>query len=158
LRQNSAAANGIRRGARARRDPDMNKTNAPRPQIRNVGIGDLINYRLPPAGIVSILHRASGVLLFLALPLLLRLLDLSLSSETSFDRYLDFFHGVFARLLLLVLGWALLHHLSAGVRYLLLDLHVGLDKHAAQRSSWVVFGVSLALTLLFAIYLFGGRS
>jgi succinate dehydrogenase / fumarate reductase, cytochrome b subunit len=136
----------------------MNKTNAPRPQIRNIGIGDLINYRLPAAGIVSILHRVSGVLLFLCLPLLLWLLDQSLSSERSFERYLEFFHGFLSRVLLLALGWALLHHLCAGVRYLLLDLHIGTEKHAAQRSSWAVFAVSLVLTLAFAACLFGGGS
>jgi succinate dehydrogenase / fumarate reductase cytochrome b subunit len=133
----------------------MNKNNAPRAQIRNIGIGDLRNYRLPVPGVVSILHRLSGVLLFLSLPLLLWLLDLSLSSERSFERYQEFFHGVLARMLLLALGWALLHHVCAGVRYLLLDLHLGTDKQAARSSSWAVFAVSLAITLLFAGYLFG---
>jgi len=127
---------------------------AARPRIRNIGIADLIRYRLPVPGVVSILHRVSGLLLFLLLPLLLWLFDLSLSSDRSFDRLMTFCQGTLARLVLLALGWALLHHVLAGVRYLLLDLHVGVDKPAARRSSWIVFAVSLPLTALFALYLF----
>jgi succinate dehydrogenase / fumarate reductase cytochrome b subunit len=128
---------------------------AARSQIRNIGVADLIRYRLPIPGIVSILHRASGLLLFLLLPLLLWLFDLSLSSDRSFDRLVAFCQGTFARLVLLALGWALLHHLSAGVRFLLLDLHVGAEKAAAQRSSWIVFAVSLPLAAVFALFVFG---
>jgi succinate dehydrogenase / fumarate reductase cytochrome b subunit len=128
---------------------------AARPPIRNIGILDLVHYRLPIPGIVSILHRVSGLLLFLLLPLLLWLFDLSLSSDRSFDRLVAFCQGTFARLVLLALGWALLHHLAAGVRFLLLDLHVGTDKPAARRSSWLVFAVSLPLAALFALFLFG---
>ncbi len=136
----------------------MTNPHASRPQIRNIGIGDLRHYRLPLPGVVSILHRFSGLLLFFFLPLLLWLLDQSLSSERSFDRYLEFFHHFLARVLLLLLGWALLHHLCAGVRFLLLDLHLGADRAAAQRSSWVVFAVSLTLTGLLGLFLFGAFS
>ncbi len=83
---------------------------------------------------------------------------MSLSSETSFGRYLEFFRHGWARLLLFVLGWALLHHLCAGVRYLLLDIHVGIEKSAARRSSWMVFAASGLLTLLYALCLFGTRA
>lgn len=132
----------------------MNQPNAPRPQIRNVGFGDLPNYRLPVPGVVSILHRASGALLFLCLPLLLWLFDLSLSTELSFERLRDVGQGFFWRVVFLVLGWALLHHLCAGVRFLLLDLHIGTDQAAARRSAWSVFAVSLPLALLFAWWVF----
>jgi succinate dehydrogenase / fumarate reductase cytochrome b subunit len=128
---------------------------AVRQPIRNIGLVDLIQYRLPIPGIVSILHRVSGLLIFLLLPALLWLFDLSLSSDRSFDRLVAFCQGTFARLVLLALGWALLHHLCAGVRFLLLDLHVGTDKPAARRSSWIVFAVSLPLTAVFALFLFG---
>ena len=57
-----------------------------RPQFRNLGLGQLASYRLPPAGFVSILHRASGVLLFVMLPLLLWLFELSLKTESTFER------------------------------------------------------------------------
>ena len=133
----------------------MTTPNAPRPQIRNIGLGDLPNYKLPLPGVVSILHRISGLLLFLCLPLLLWLFEQSLSSETSFERYLGFFHHALARLLLLALGWALLHHLCAGVRFLLLDMHLGTGKAEARRSSLAVLAVSLALTAALAAVLFG---
>ena len=126
-----------------------------RPQIRNIGIADLAHYRLPLPGVVSILHRISGLLIFLLLPLLLWLFELSLSSDRSFDLLVAFCRGTLARLVLLALGWALLHHLAAGVRFLLLDLHIGTEKAAAQRSSLVVFAVSVPLAALFALFLFG---
>jgi len=127
----------------------------PRSPIRNIAPGDLANYRLPIPGVVSIFHRLSGLLLFLFLPLLLWLFDLSLSSEQSFDRLVHFSQAWTTRLLLLALGWSLLHHLCAGVRFLLLDLHLGTERMAARRSSWLVFAVSVPLTLLFALFLFG---
>jgi len=126
-----------------------------KPQFRNIGIADLVQYRLPVPGFVSILHRASGMLIFLLLPLVLWLFDMSLSSDRSFDRLLEFCSGTIARLVLLGLGWALLHHLCAGLRFLLLDLHIGADKPLARRSSWIVLAVSLALTAVLALFLFG---
>ena len=126
-----------------------------RRQFRNIGIADLINYRLPVPGVVSILHRISGLLMFLLLPFLLWLFDLSLSSDRSFDRLAAYCDGTFARLVLLGLGWGLLHHLCAGVRFLLLDLHIGADKPVARRSSWIVFLVSLPLTAVVGLFLFG---
>jgi len=128
---------------------------AARRQIRNIGIGDLIAYRLPLPGVVSILHRVSGLLMFLLLPFLLWLFELSLSSSSSFERLVAFGQGSFARLVLLALGWALLHHMCAGLRFLLLDRHVGLDRAAARRSAWIVFAVSVPLALLLALLLFG---
>jgi succinate dehydrogenase / fumarate reductase cytochrome b subunit len=132
----------------------MTQPNTPRPQLRNIGIGDLRNYALPVPAKVSILHRISGFLLFLFLPLLLWLFEQSLSSETSYDRFLGFAHNFLGRLVLLVLGWGLLHHACAGVRFLLLDLHLGTERAAARQSAWWVLAVSLALTLLLALWIF----
>jgi len=134
---------------------NSNPPASPRPRIRNIGIGDLLHYRLPLAGIVSILHRISGLLMFLLLPLLLWLFEASLSSERSFEQFQDLAHNFFVRLVLLALGWALLHHLCAGLRFLLLDLHWGTERLAAQRSARVVLFVSVPLALLFGLYLFG---
>ncbi|SPE22548.1 succinate dehydrogenase, cytochrome b556 subunit [Burkholderiales bacterium] len=128
---------------------------APRSPIRNIGFGELYHYRLPLAGIVSILHRVSGLLMFLLLPVLLWLFDLSLSSERSFDRLVELSQGWVTRIVLLGLGWALLHHLCAGVRFLLLDLHLGTERLAAYRSSLAVFAVSVPLTLVLALFVFG---
>lgn len=133
----------------------MNSPNAPRPRYRNIGPGDLRNYCLPVPGVVSILHRISGLLLFLCLPLLLWLFEQSVSSERSFETYLGFFHRPLGKLVLLALGWALMHHLCAGVRFLFLDLHVGAARPAARRSAWIVIAASLVLTLALAALIFG---
>ena len=128
---------------------------APRKSIRNIGIGDLRHYLLPVPGVLSILHRVSGLLMFLLLPVLLWLFELSLSSERSYALFVDISRNFLGRLVLLGLAWALLHHLCAGVRFLLLDLHIGTDRAAARASSWAVFAASIALTLLMALLLFG---
>jgi succinate dehydrogenase / fumarate reductase cytochrome b subunit len=113
----------------------------------------LFEIRLPLAGWISILHRVSGLLLFFSLVWLLFLLDRSLASEAGFasiQRTLSF--GL-VKLSLLVLVWAYCHHLCAGIRFLLLDLHKGIDKASARRSSIAVLVISLALTAYFGIKL-----
>lgn len=126
-----------------------------RPQFRNIHVTQLASYRLPPAGVLSILHRVSGALLFLMLPVLLWLFEASLTSEGTFERFRALTGGVPARLVLLAVIWAILHHLFAGIRFLALDLHLGIEKDQARRSAFVVFGVSVALTALAAGRLFG---
>ena len=126
-----------------------------RPQIRNIHVTQILQYKLPPPGMVSILHRVSGALLFFALPLILWLFDLSLMSELSFARLVEVGSHWFVKLVLLVLIWAFLHHLVAGIRYLLLDLHLGVEKSAARTSALAVFWISLPLTVLVALKLFG---
>lgn len=126
-----------------------------RPQFRNIHVSQIVSYSLPPAGMVSILHRISGAALFLFLPLLLWLFDLSLISELSFVRLAEFTAQWWVKIILLGLIWAFLHHLVAGIRYLVLDLHVGLDKGPSRSSAITVFAISLPLTLLAALRLFG---
>ena len=110
---------------------------------------------MPPAAMVSIMHRISGAALFLALPFLLWMFDLSLMSENSYARLAAMASGWIAKLALLFLIWAFLHHFVAGIRYLLLDLHIGLELAQARRNALAVFAVSLPLTLLAALKLFG---
>ena len=126
-----------------------------RPVYRNINVADLTHYRLPLPGIVSILHRVSGALMFLALPLVLWALDASLASQTSFNALHAAATSPLARIFWCVLVWALLHHLCAGVRYLLLDLHVGVDKVRARRGALVVFVVSVPLAAVCALKIFG---
>lgn len=114
-----------------------------------------VHYRLPLAGIVSILHRVSGMLMFLLIPFVLFLLDKSLTSEISFEYFKGFTSHWFVKLVILALVWAYLHHFSAGVRHLFMDLHIGLDKDSGRKSAVAVFAVSLPLTLLVALKLFG---
>jgi succinate dehydrogenase / fumarate reductase, cytochrome b subunit len=126
-----------------------------RPQFRNIHVSQIVQYKLPPSGWVSILHRVSGAALFLFLPLLLWLFELSLMSELSFLRLQDVAGNWFVKLVLLGLIWAFIHHSIAGIRYLLLDVQVGLDKTAARKSAIAVLAISLPLTLLAALPLFG---
>ncbi len=125
------------------------------PEFRNIHVTQIVRYRLPAPGFASILHRISGALLFLLLPFLVWIFELSLSSELSYARLHDVASNVFVKLVLLAVLWAFLHHFVAGIRYLLLDLHVGFDKTAATRSALAVFAVSLPLTLLAGLRLFG---
>lgn len=109
--------------------------------------------RLPLPGIVSILHRISGVGLFLMLPFLLYLFDRSLTSPESFATYKSVVGNPLVKLLLLGLLWAYMHHFCAGIRFLLLDLHKGLDLQSARNSSRIVLIVSIALTVLIGVKL-----
>lgn len=126
-----------------------------RPEFRNIHVTQIVGYRLPPAGIVSILHRVSGAALFLLLPLLLWLLELSLASELSFARLQEFTSSWFVKLVLVGVIWSFLHHLLAGLRYLALDLHLGTDRVPANRSALGVLFISLPLSLAAGLRLFG---
>jgi succinate dehydrogenase / fumarate reductase cytochrome b subunit len=127
-----------------------------RPEFRNIGITDITGkYRQPPSAIVSILHRISGALLFLALPFLLYLFQQSLLSESSFGYFAGIVSHPLAKLVLLGLSWAYLHHFVAGIRHLFMDNHMALDKDAAQSTARWVLVIALALTLLVGLKLFG---
>lgn len=125
-----------------------------RPEFRNIHVSQIVRYRMPSPALVSIMHRISGAALFLALPLLLWLFELSLTSETSFERLVAFVAHPLAKLVLLVLIWSLAHHLVAGVRYLLIDLHTP-DLQRARTSALAVYAVSLPATVIAALFLFG---
>lgn len=127
----------------------------PRREFRNIHVFQILTYRLPVAGIVSILHRVSGALLFLLLPLLLWLFELSLISELGFVRLVQVVGQWWFKLILLGLIWGFMHHLAAGVRFLALDLHLGIDKAPSRASAHAVLGVSLALTAVAGLRLFG---
>ena len=108
---------------------------------------DLTRIKLPLPGLVSILHRISGFGLFLFLPLLLWLLQSSLASPDSYVRYRAAIAHPLMKLVLIGLLWAFLHHLIAGVRFLLLDIHVGTELAVARNSSRAVLALSILLTL-----------
>jgi len=127
-----------------------------RPQFRNIHVSQILSYRLPLAGVVSILHRISGALLFLAgIPLALYALDLSIASEMTHARLGAFFDHPLVKLVSLGMIWAFIHHAIAGIRYLILDLHIGTAKEPARASAQVVLVISLALTAVLALRLFG---
>lgn len=123
---------------------------------RNVDFHQLKNYHLPAPGKVSILHRVSGALLFLSLPVvLIPLFQATVASEQSFTELGEGVGGFILKLIILALIWAFMHHLCAGIRFLLLDLHLGIEKEKAKTTARVVLGVSLVLTAIFAIKMFG---
>jgi succinate dehydrogenase / fumarate reductase, cytochrome b subunit len=126
-----------------------------RPEYRNIHIAQIAGYRMPLAAFVSILHRISGLLMFLLLPFILYLLDKSLLSEISFDSFRNFASNWFVKLVILALSWAFLHHFCAGLRHLVMDLHIGLDKDSSRKSAASVLAVSLVLAAAIALKLFG---
>ncbi|HPP47616.1 MAG TPA: succinate dehydrogenase, cytochrome b556 subunit [Accumulibacter sp.] len=109
---------------------------------------DLPTIRLPLPGILSILHRISGFSLFLLLPFLLWLLQGSLQSPETFAVVKGVVAHPLIKIAALGLIWFYMHHFCAGIRYLLLDLHKGIDLESARLSSKIVFAVSIALTLI----------
>ncbi|MDB5839114.1 MAG: sdhC [Herminiimonas sp.] len=126
-----------------------------RPQYTNIHVTQLMNYRMPLASVVSILHRISGAFMFLLLPFILYLLEKSLTSEISFSYLQGIVSHWFVKLIILGLAWSYLHHFAAGIRHLFMDSHIGLTKDGARQTSVAVLAISLALTFLVALKLFG---
>ncbi len=133
-----------------------------RPVYRNIHISQIASYRLPPAGIVSILHRVSGALMFLLLPFVIWLFDNSLTSEISFDRFASVFSagasflpGWFVKLVCLGLIWAYLHHAIAGVRHLWMDMTHSVTKEQGHSSAVITLALSVLLTVALGAKLFG---
>ena len=135
-----------------------------RPEFRNINaFTDLRTYRLPAAGIVSILHRVSGALMFLLMPFIIWMYDKSISSEISFSKFKAAFNigmlglpGLVWKLVALALIWAYLHHSIAGLRHLWSDTHhSAVTKEFGKTSAVVTLGLSVFLTLVLGAKLFG---
>ena len=141
----------------------MSEVAKPRPEYRNINaLGDLPSYRWPLAALVSGAHRLSGVLMFLLLPFIVWLFDLSVSSEFSFTRLkaafnigLGFVPGWFLKLVALALMWAFIHHLFAGLRHLYMELAHKYTKEFGRSSALGVLVLSIGLTLVLGAKLFG---
>ena len=114
---------------------------------------NLMQIRLPLPAFVSILHRVSGAILFLLLPLLLYLLGSSLESQQSFAVFKHWVGNPLVKIVLLGLLWAYLHHFCAGIRHLVMDLHIGLEIEAARATSYAVMGISVALMAVIGVML-----
>jgi len=134
-----------------------------RPEFRNINaLSDLPGYRLPAAGIVSILHRISGALMFLLMPFIIWLFDTSVTSEISFARFTSVFNngaaflpGWFIKLVALALIWAYLHHFIAGLRHLYMDVCHAVSKEFGKSSAVTTLVLSLGLTAVLGAKLFG---
>jgi succinate dehydrogenase / fumarate reductase cytochrome b subunit len=118
----------------------------PRPKYLN-----LVQIRLPVPGLVSILHRVSGAALFLFIPFLLTLFEMSLESAQTYARFKGVFSHWAVKLILIGLAWAYLHHLFAGARHLALDLDYGTDLAPARATSWMVIVAAVTLTAVFGV-------
>lgn len=153
---------------------------AKRPEFRNIhALRDLPTYRLPAAGIVSILHRISGAIMFLLLPFIIWMFDTSISSEISFAKFAAVFEvgvkwtwtpvfrgvssspivfsvpGIFFKLVALAIIWAYLHHFIAGLRHLWMDVNHAVSKEFGRSSAWFTLVVGSGLTFVLALKLFG---
>lgn len=140
------------------------KNASPRREFRNIAPLDILAYarRMPPGAMVSIMHRVSGVIMFVLLPLVVWMFDASLTSELSYERFTALFDGLLGvpgwmvKLVMLGLIWAFLHHLCAGVRHLVMDVsHKLVAKAPGKKSALAVFAVSIPLTLALGAKLFG---
>lgn len=135
-----------------------------RPEFRNINaFTDLPGYRLPLAGIVSILHRVSGAIMFVLMPLILWMFDTSISSEISFAKFKGAFNigmlglpGMIWKLLALALIWAFTHHFIAGLRHLWSDTHhSAVTKEFGKSSALATLVLSIGLTVVLGAKLFG---
>ena len=135
-----------------------------RPEFRNINaFTDLPSYRLPAPGLVSILHRISGVIMFALLPFVIWMFDTSISSELSFARFssafnkgLGIFPGFLIKLVVLALIWSYLHHFIAGLRHLWMDVsHKAVSKEFGMNSARATLVASLLLTVVLGAKLFG---
>jgi succinate dehydrogenase / fumarate reductase cytochrome b subunit len=118
-------------------------TKSTRPKYLN-----LFKIRQPVMAVVSIFHRVSGVFLFLAIPVLIYWLALSLRSAEDYVAASTFLASPWLRFIGLVMAWALAHHFFTGIRYLLMDISIGEHLPAARISAWVVFGIVAVVMLI----------
>ena len=132
----------------------MADTSRPRPVYRNIHVSQIVAYRLPPAGIVSILHRISGVLMFLLMPFVIWMFDKSVTSEISFEQFTLAFSNPLVKLVALGLIWGYLHHFVAGVRHLWMDATHSVTRDAGAKSAVATLVVSLVLTAALGAKLF----
>lgn len=142
----------------------MTDTTKKRPEFRNINaLKDLTTYRMTAAANLSILHRASGLIMFFLVPFVIWMLDTSISSEYSFARFASVFNngvgflgGWFIKLVTLVLIWAYLHHFCAGLRHIWMDVsHKAVNKEFGRSSAITCFAISLILTAALGAKLFG---
>ena len=108
---------------------------------------NLLRIRFPVGAVTSIAHRLSGVLLFLSLPVLIYLLDLSLQSPESFEKALSYLNNCRIEAGLVLIIWSFMHHLLSGIRFLLIDIDKGVTLAVARRSAWLVNLCAPVLTL-----------
>lgn len=109
---------------------------------------NLLRIKLPLPGVVSFLHRVSGALLFVAIPLFLAVFQLTLDSAETFEQVKQGFGNLLTKMVLILLLWGFLHHFFAGLRFIAMDMGFGMELGKTRRNSWLVLAFSLTLTAL----------
>ena len=115
---------------------------------------ELHKIRLPVTGFVSIFQRISGLLLFLSIPFSVYLFDLSLSGKAGFNQVVVIFNQTYFQFISLFILWSIVHHFIAGIRFLLTDIDIGLEKKQATRFAWVVFILEAIVFVFLALEIF----
>ncbi len=108
---------------------------------------NLLKIRLPLQGIISFAHRITGVLLFLSLPFAVYLLDLSIESQASFARVQQILNQPLMLIIQILILWSIAHHFFAGIRFLLIDAEIGVEKSQSRTGAWLVL-LAEVITLL----------
>ena len=114
---------------------------------------NLLQIRMPVTALVSIMHRASGAMLFLALPLLLWGWQISLTSVDTYSAFRTLASHGLVKLIMLGLLWGYVHHVCAGIRHLVMDLDMATDLGSARLTSKLVLAVSVGATIVAGIVL-----
>ena len=124
----------------------MNKKN--RPIFMN-----LLQIRMPVVAVLSFAHRVSGVMMCVLIPFLIYLLDLSLRNEQGYAQALEILRHPFVKFMAVLMVWGLAHHMLAGIRFLLIDADIGVERDSARRSAWIinVGGLSVPIIALWVL-------
>ena len=122
----------------------MDKNNK-RPRYLN-----LLKIKMPVTAVLSIAHRASGLLLVLIIPFAIYVFQLSVSSEQGFNNVLQSFQQTWVSIILVILAWSFIHHFLSGIRFLLIDIDVGVERQAARLTAWIINVVSITAAVVVA--------
>lgn len=114
---------------------------------------DLGTMKFPVMAIASILHRVSGLLIFLLLPLVLCFLSMSLHSTESFVKVHTLLENPYYKILFWAFSAALVYHVLAGIRHLIMDMGFGEEVSAGRRSAVSVIVLAVILTILLGIWI-----
>jgi succinate dehydrogenase / fumarate reductase cytochrome b subunit len=114
---------------------------------------NLFQIAMPVTAIVSILHRLSGLLLAIFLPVFIYGFYLSTQGKSQFEQLSGYFNNLGFKILLIVLIWTISHHIFAGIRYLLIDIEFGVSLPAARLSAWIANIAAVIVTLLITLEL-----
>ena len=116
---------------------------------------NLFQIKMPIMAIMSILHRASGALLVLAIPYISYLFALSLESEQGYMQVQEHLSGILVKIIMLLLGWGVLHHLLSGIRFLFLDFDIGVDRVNGRITALLATGIAATVALVSAVFILG---